>query len=172
MNLSFKESVVYLPAVAAATGVIDTIKYAHSLQIKPGELGRYLAKSFNLLDRERAGTLLLDGLERGVVTTEFVLQTMGIREIFDRKCDIWQLGIYLQIVDDVLDFEDDLKKGDQNCLANAAMRAAYLKKLPHGFNDSTLGRLFPYGGILTYVIRAARGKAENMLEWPERYFTQ
>lgn len=78
--------------------------------------------ALDLLKRDLEGTLSDDGLERGVVATEFVLQSMRIREIFDRKCDIRQLGLNLQIVDDVLDYEGDIAEGDQNCLVNTEQR--------------------------------------------------
>ena len=111
-----------------------------------------------------------DGLERGIVATEFIIQLMRVREIFDRKCDIRQLGLNLQIVDDVLDWEDDTSKGDQNCLTNIKLREEYLRRLPDDFGDATLQDLFPYGIILNYAVRHARHKAGKMLTAPEKYF--
>ncbi len=223
-----------LPVIAATTGIVDSIKYAHTLQIKPSELWRYFKKSANLavcyvgfaqdisltqargaghaaflscaydvvtdwqkpvslqntyagilckeasnelvvmalglLDRDLRGVLLEDGLERGVVATESVLRMMSVRDIFDKKCNIQQLGLNLQIVDDVLDYDDDIKQGDQNCLTNTTFREAYLRRLPEDLDDSKLRELFPHGGILTYAIRHARYKAEKMITYPERYF--
>lgn len=223
-----------LPVVVAATGLVDSIRYAHALQIKPDETRRYFKKTvdlsmcyagfmqdrsfsqargaghaaflscaydvvtdwgkprdlqtsfarildsqtspdladmaLDLLKRDTEGVLLDDGLERGVVALEFVLQMMRVREIFDRKCDIRQLGLDLQIVDDVLDWEDDVSKGDQNCLTNTELREKYLKRLPDDLNDAMLQDLFPYGRILNYAIRHARHKAGKMLTSPEKYF--
>lgn len=51
------------------------------------------AMAIGLLRRDFKSVLLDDGLERGVVATEFVLQMMRVREIFDRKCDIKQRGL-------------------------------------------------------------------------------
>lgn len=223
-----------LSVAAAATGLVDNIKYAHTLRLRFSELRRYFKKTVDLgmcyagfaqnfsldqakgaghaaflscafdavtdwgkpadlqasyarilhseaspeltemalglLDRDVNGILLYDGLERGVIATEFVLQMMGVREIFDRKCDIKQLGIDLQIVDDVLDYKDDMSKGDQNCLTNTKLRAAYLRRLQDDFDDPTLQKLFPYGAVLTYAIRHAKDEANNMLTFPEKYF--
>lgn len=223
-----------LSVAAISAGVADSLRYVHTLQVNPSELGRYFKKTTNLalcyagfaqefslfqarqagraaflscaydvvsdwhkaetlkvsyagilnsetnpdlanlaldlLDRDLKGNLLDDGLERGVVAVECILQAMGIRQIFDRKCDIRNLGLNLQIVDDVLDYEDDISLGDQNCLTNPRLREDYLRRLPQDFNDLELHYLFPYGGILTYAIKLARQKAENMLAMPERYF--
>lgn len=37
-----------LPVVAAATGLVDSIRYAHALQIKPDEIKRYFKKTADL----------------------------------------------------------------------------------------------------------------------------
>lgn len=223
-----------LAVIAATTGFADNIRYAHVLQIKHYELGRYFRKTTNislcyagfaqrfsfdqakgaghtaflttaydvvtdwgkpsdlqtsfanilhartspelvstalsLLNRDTRGVLANDGLERGVVTLEFLLRMMNIREAFDRKCDIKQLGLNLQIVDDVIDWEDDSLKGDQNCLTNAEFREAYLRRIREDLDDLTLQKLFPYGPISIYVIKRAMHKAHNMLTYPEKYF--
>ena len=236
MGVEAKKSLAFLlPAIAIGSSLIDSARYAHTLQINHSEWNRYFKKSANLamcysgfaqdisirqaqgaghaaflscaydvvtdwgkdaklqsaytkileaettatltkmamdlLDRDVNGVLLDDGLERGIVATEFVLQMMGIRRVYERKCDIRQLGLNLQIVDDVLDYEGDVAQGDQNCLTNAVLRKAYLKRLPNDLSDLVLDELFPYGGILTIAIRMARNKAENMLAVPEKYFS-
>lgn len=224
-----------LPVVAVATGLVDNIRYARALQIKPDETRRYFKKTtdlsicyagfaqdisltqargaghaaflscaydvvsdwgkplalrasferilysqtsseladmaLGLLEHDVKGVLSDDGLERGVVALEFVLQMMRVREIFDRKCDIRQLGLNLQITDDVLDWEDDIVAGDQNCLTNIELRETYLRRLPDNFGDSTLNTLFPYGKLLTYAVRRVRHKAEDMLVRPNKYFS-
>lgn len=124
----------------------------------------------DLLNRDVRGVLDDDGLERGVTTLEFLLRMMNIREVFDRKCDIRRLGLNLQIIDDVIDWEDDSVKGDWNCLANTELREVYLKHIQEDFDDLTLRKLFPYGSIPIYVIRKTQRKASDMLTSPEKYF--
>lgn len=124
----------------------------------------------DLLDRDTRGVLADDGLERGVVTLEFLLRMMNVRGVFARKCDIRQIGLNLQIVDDVLDYEDDVVMGDQNCLTNLERRESYLGRLKSDLSDSTLRSVFPYGKVLIYTIKLAQDKAEKMLIIPEKYF--
>lgn len=127
--------------------------------------------ALDLLDRDTKGALLDDGLERGVVTLEFILGMMNIREAFGRKCDNFkQLGQGLQIVDDVIDWENDNLKGDQNCLTNTNLRSTYLGRILEDFDDLTLKTLFPYGPIPIYVIKRTQPKARDMLAHPEKYF--
>lgn len=74
-------------------------------------------------------------------------------------------------MDDVLDWEDDISKGDQNCLTNIELHEKYPRRLPDDLDDPTLQKLFPYGMVLTYAIKHARSKSEDMLTYPEKYFS-
>lgn len=126
--------------------------------------------ALRLLDRDSKGALLEDSLERGTTALEFVLQMMRVREIFDRKCDINRLGTSLQIIDDVIDWENDVTQGDNNCLTNKTLRETYLRRLEEDFDTSTCQKLFPYGVVLGLVIKQTQQKAANMLAFPEKYF--
>lgn len=94
---------------------------------------------------------------------------MGLQRLFEEKTDVDQLGIHLQIVDDVLDYRDDVVAGDQNCLT-ADKRDEYLTSLVQTFDETQIKSLFPYGGILTYAISKARQQAEDMLKNPSSHF--
>lgn len=125
----------------------------------------------DLLDRDTSGVLNDDGLERGVVTLEFTLQMMNVREAFGRKCgNFKRLGQDLQIVDDIMDWENDSLKEDQNCLTNTELRNGYLRRILDDFDDLTLQKLFPYGPIPIYVIKHTKHKVNDMLAHPEKYF--
>ena len=126
--------------------------------------------ALGLLDRDSKGVLLEDGLERGVTALEFVLQMMRVREIFDRKCNIQKLGTNLQIIDDIIDWESDSVKGDDNCLTNTNLRETYLKQIGQDFDSQAIQRLFPYGTVLGLVIKLTQKKAADMLTSPEKYF--
>lgn len=128
--------------------------------------------ALGLLDRDSKGILSEDGLERGVAALEFVLQMMKVREIFDRKCSIKRLGTSLQIIDDVIDWENDIANGDENCLTNRELRQVYLRRLKEDFDNPTFQKLFPYGAVLGLVIKHTQQKAADMLSFPEKYFLQ
>jgi hypothetical protein len=127
--------------------------------------------ALDMMDRDIKGVLMYDGLERGIVATNLVFQLMGVRNTFERKCNIRELGKDLQLVDDILDYEDDVIRKDQNCLTNGGMRRIYLARVESHLNDEILSRLFPYGGVLTYAIKKGRVKAHDMLLHHEQYFT-
>lgn len=118
--------------------------------------------SAGLLDRDIKGLLKYDGLERGVVATYFVLEMMGLRDKYEQKTDVDKLGITLQIVDDVLDYEGDVKVGDVNCLTSVN-RNKYLTQLLEVFREENMHELFPYAGILGIAVKKSRNKAADML---------
>jgi hypothetical protein len=125
--------------------------------------------ALELLDRDMAGHLQHDGLERGVVALRFVLELMGLQENFETKTDVDKLGIDLQIIDDVLDYESDIPVGDTNCLTSNN-RTTYLKQVVDAFSDESIQNLFPHAGVLGFAIRKARNKAQQMLSSPNANF--
>lgn len=125
--------------------------------------------AIDLLYRDIEGKLKYDGLERGIVATRFILEMMGLQDSFETKTDVDNLGIQLQIVDDVLDYKEDVLVGDQNCLTSDR-RDEYLNSFLVDLGKESTERLFPYGGILTYAIAKARQQAESMLANPSQYF--
>lgn len=118
--------------------------------------------ALGLLNRDLNSGLEYDGLERGIVATRFVLEMMGLKEFFRDKVDVDELGVNLQIVDDVLDYESDIKAGDQNCLTSLKNRYAYLRQLLDFFDEQRIDALFPHAGVLGIAIRRARNKTINM----------
>lgn len=118
--------------------------------------------SLRLYDAEINNDLQRDGLERGVIALVSVTRLMGVEQTLRDKTNIEELGILLQIVDDVLDYEHDLKNNELNCLmSNNANK--YIGMLIEKANDTEINRLFPYGFLLKYVIRTAREKAEFLM---------
>lgn len=118
--------------------------------------------AINLYRDDVNGKLKHDGLERGIVALRFVLEMMGLQSAYEKKIDVNRLGILLQIVDDVLDYEDDIKAGDENCL-NSERKNQYLQMLVDEMTDEKIKTLFPHGDILILTINRARTKAEKML---------
>ena len=127
---------------------------------------RLAEMAINLLDRDINRELTRDGLERGIVAIRFILEMMGLTEHYEAITDVDRLGINLQIVDDVLDFEDDVKAGDTNCLT-CPNRDVYLQQIVEELSEENVQRLFPHAGILRIPIQRARNKAMSLLEKPK-----
>jgi len=119
--------------------------------------------AMRLFDRDVNGNLENDGLERGAVTLKVILELMGITKEYEKKADLQKVGTLLQIVDDVLDYEEDIACGDQNCLVSD-QKEEHLQTLIEGFSDEELERLFKPNTVLVTVIKSAREKARQMLQ--------
>lgn len=121
--------------------------------------------TMNLYEREIFQQLEDDGLDRGAIALRFILKLMGCentREVIWKNLD--EIGRLLQIVDDVLDYEHDVKYGDINCLTTEN-RDIYLKQLLNKFEDAEVRKLFGNESyVLRKVIEKARGKAEKLLQ--------
>jgi hypothetical protein len=134
----------------------DVRSFEHILRVEvPNDL-RVMA--MELLSRDRREVLSDDGLERGVTSVRFVTGLIGSRSHFEKLTDLNRLGMALQIVDDVLDYEADTHAGDTNCLCSSR-REEYLKLLAETLPEFELVRLFPQGKILRYVVKVGNIKA-------------
>lgn len=119
--------------------------------------------AMTLYDKDSKNQLCGDGLERGAVALEFILKTMECeKERATRWGDLVKLGELLQIVDDVLDYEDDIAVGDQNCLATPN-RTAHLTRLLDDLNRENSRRIFGQRSVLVFAIAQARKKARILL---------
>ncbi|MFH1970878.1 MAG: class 1 isoprenoid biosynthesis enzyme [Patescibacteria group bacterium] len=118
-----------------------------------------LAKmAIDLYQAEVEGILRKDGLERGEIAFCFVTKLMGVYHTLTRKINIADWGIILQIIDDVLDYEEDAKRLEINCLTTDN-KDEYLKILIEKGNQNELDRIFPNGLVLKKAIRIAIKKA-------------
>lgn len=109
------------------------------------------------------GRLDQDGLERGVLVVTIITRLIGSYDYFQERCDIGEMGRAMQIVDDVLDFRQDVRSGDLNCLATAR-RNEYLHELIAWSKRVQLKRLCSYGGVLRLVVMLAVRRARRLLE--------
>lgn len=121
--------------------------------------------TMNLYYKELNNQLEDDGLDRGAIALRFILKMMRCednREITWNDLD--EIGQLLQIVDDVLDYEEDITYGDTNCLTSEK-RNFYLRKLIKEFEDAKVKKLFgSHTLILTKVIQKAVSKAEILVK--------
>lgn len=116
-----------------------------------------------LYEKDAKNQLSGDGLERGAIALEFILKTMECEEQRAAKWgDLIKLGELLQIVDDVLDYEDDIAAGDLNCLTTTN-RVTYLKQLCQALSRENSQRLFGSRSVLIFAIAQARKKATMLL---------
>lgn len=123
--------------------------------------------ALELFEKDSSKTLVDDGLERGILAFRFVLIEMGLMEYFTERTSaertsIDNLGVLLQIVDDILDLEDDIKEGDLNCIQSPRWKE-YLHRLVREMPDERIKALFPNSSLLFHVIRSARIRAEKIL---------
>lgn len=119
-----------------------------------------------LFGRDIGKQLKVDGLERGTVSIRFILKAMGLEKRYLHLLGangIDRLGEDLQIVDDVLDFEEDQINQDENCLNSAPNKQTYLRRCVVDFNPRRLKSICPHPMILGEVMRRARKKAKKML---------
>lgn len=118
--------------------------------------------ALSLYGKESGGSLLDDGLERGVVALQFVTSLIGSKETFRDRTDLRSLGMLCQIADDILDYESDIRRNELNCLASSK-RDQYLEFFLTEMTEEEIDRLFPNGPALSFVLRRARSRARMML---------
>ncbi len=119
--------------------------------------------AMDLFDKDSTKTLSDDGLERGIMAFRFTLMEMGLIEHFDQRTDVSRMGLLLQIVDDVLDYEEDIAAGDLNCITSLNGRE-YLLALIAEMTDEHVRSLFPRSPLLFSVIKKSRIKAGRLLQ--------
>lgn len=132
----------------------------HLMRLEP-ELQTLAMK---LYEKELFNQLEEDGLDRGYIALRFTLKMMRCEK--EREAvwgDVDEIGRLCQIVDDVLDYEQDIACGDTNCLTSVR-RDLYLKQLISKFGSSETHRLFGHArSALIIAIERARMKAEDLL---------
>jgi hypothetical protein len=120
--------------------------------------------AIGLYEKELSNKLEDDGLDRGSIALRFTLKMMGCEKTRESMWgDVDEVGRLLQIVDDVLDYEEDVACGDTNCLTSAK-RNMYLRQLLQNMNGVEVRKLFgDVDSILVKVIKRAEQKARLLL---------
>lgn len=135
-------------------GIMQSMQMAVDLQ----------SLAMNLYEKEISDSLTDDGLDRGSIALRFTLRVMGCEKAREVAWgDVDEVGRLFQIVDDVLDYEQDVIAGDVNCLTSSK-RDDYLRQLIERFGSHEVDRLFgPARSALIIAIERARAKAEVLL---------
>lgn len=120
--------------------------------------------ALGLYEKELFKKLEDDGLDRGAIALRFTLKMMNCEKVREALWDdVDEVGRLLQIVDDVLDYEEDVACGDTNCLTSVR-RNVYLRLLLHKMCGAEAKRLFGnVNSILVKVIERAEMKAKILL---------
>lgn len=118
----------------------------------------------DLLARKRTREFSDDGLERGILALRLILGLMGSTAARERQWNgLSDVGQTLQLIDDVLDYEDDVRRGDLTSLTSARARA-YLTTLVERETRGELDRWFgPGESVLLHVARRAAAEARRLL---------
>jgi len=118
---------------------------------------RLVRLACSLYAKDRDGCLQQDGLERGPIAFIFVTGLMGSEPLFAQRGDMDRVGLLLQLVDDILDYEQDMAKGDLNCLCSGR-REYYLSLASSYLTEDFVSFFFP-SRVMSHVIGHARRKA-------------
>lgn len=121
------------------------------------------AIAFTLYMQEQSEELEFDGLSRGIFALEFITQLIGSRDYLREQLDFEHLGIVMQIVDDVLDWKEDIQNGDKNCLTAPLERKEEHLRTLVDFNLANFEKVLPHSKILCKVIRLAQTRAWCLL---------
>lgn len=116
---------------------------------------------FRLYEQERTSQLGQDGLSRGIEALKFVTGLIGSSQYIRRNLNFDELGITMQIIDDVLDLAEDKRMGEMNCLLSGR-REKYLQMLL-SFDTAQFKAILPSGTILIRVIHFAQKRALHIL---------
>lgn len=114
----------------------------------------------DMLQKDIWGILAEDGLERWSISFIFILQTMGILNDFQAKCDVEEVGKMLQVIDDIDDYESDKENWDWNVFCTERAKY-YYGRIEDCFPDNWAS-IFP-GKILHWFIGKMREKAKKIL---------
>jgi hypothetical protein len=119
------------------------------------------AIALELYDKEAAESVADDGLERGYDSIRFITGLLGSQHRIEKRFDLKRLGMALQVVDDVLDYEDDLSKGELNCLVFPRWRE-HLEFMEAELTGKQMGILYSQGWVFRVVVRHALQKARRL----------
>ena len=121
-----------------------------------------VALALTLYDREWQGLIANDGLERGSCALFLVLRMLGSLAYWQSQLNLGTLGLALQVVDDVLDFEADVAKNETNCLTTPHWRD-HLRFMKSELDLPVVRQLYVRGPVLWMAVTWAQKKAERFV---------
>lgn len=119
------------------------------------------AIALRLYQDEINGTVAGDGLERGELALLFISEVANLESMLKAPEKLKALGWFSQTVDDILDYEEDLARSEQNCLTSPN-RLQYLEEaLVYPWQD--VRRELPYSLVLDKAVKKALLKGAELL---------
>lgn len=121
-------------------------------------LGPELADlSLSVLNQKRTGGFELDGLYRGVPTLKIIIQHLRAEGYWPNESEIAKAGILCQIVDDIVDYRDDLADGGLNFLRHKSWRAHVRSLMDWDYEKQFSASKYPL--VLFQVVKRAKAVA-------------
>ena len=133
---------------------------AHVLQCDAAEA------LLQLLSQKMHGALRVDGLSRGSDATQIILKHFGCESrLFELSEGVEEIGVLLQIVDDVLDRKQDARKGHANFMNSVAARDHLASLLKWDYRETFKESQYPL--CLMAAIRLSKARAARLVgDWP------
>ncbi len=110
----------------------------------------------DLLDRKQQRQLPVHGLERGVDALRIVLSHLLVQDSWPSEAKIYDVGILCQTVDDLLDSEGDLTRGELNFLRYSDSKKYMQMLMAWDYEEQF--RCCPHSFVLFYAIKKARSR--------------
>lgn len=116
---------------------------------------------FELMERKRARQIQLCGLERGIDALRIITKHLQSEKMWESEAQFREVGILCQVVDDILDYENDLALGDLNFLCFEDPMPYVEKLLTWRFKEQLVASAYP--SVLFKVILRAQAKAPGLV---------
>jgi hypothetical protein len=117
--------------------------------------------TLGLMERKRQGRLGAQGLERGIESLRIIIKHLGVEEYWQSEEDLNQVGILCQVVDDVLDFENDIARRELNFIGKLDFKEHL--HLLSTWDYKRQFQLSRYPLVLFHVISIAKAKSRRLL---------
>lgn len=114
-----------------------------------------------VLETKRQKAFRVEGLERGTSALRFIIKYFGVEHHWRSGREIAEVGILLQIVDDILDMDRDLQIGELNFLTSAAAPSHLSALLNWNYREKL--SYAPHSFFLIKVIDGASCKARRLM---------
>lgn len=109
-------------------------------------------KASELFITDSNGKLSKDGLERGSGAFRFYCSVIGSKWLAKYpKTELDEFGRSLQLVDDLLDFNNDRKHGDVNCFLSGEQRRRFIEEAREFLQSDFYKELAKRSGVYTLV---------------------
>jgi len=107
-----------------------------------------------LMERKKNKIFSTGGLERGVDALRVVIKHLKSERAWTNYSDIFSVGVFLQVVDDLLDFRNDIARGELNFLRHEDLHDYIPRLIEWDYREQF--RYSKYPLVLFYAIERAK----------------